>query len=377
MGRYQIDDVVAGVKIIELYKQKNSYNGVGLYNNKEVFFKITDDSRARLEPDGYKALKPYFPQPEFIFYSKLDNETGIVVFERIAELEKLENLLGGWMRSSISTTDIRNSLEWQTICDLVQNTNEKTINIGSPTGPVEYNCRDKVKKYGKLDKLYGTKWEGLDFLKDIKEVIVDNKKIKFNWDEYKIQLREFGKTKEPTVKSISHGTLSELNLSILPMFFDVTSAGNNPIMAGNVCFYLSVSFTDDYIVPKFLPDLVPRFPQILESGRKEYGHEWILEKNRVIVDFPEKYNSIRETILSDWYSKVLNPLIESGRKMHPKWNWKNEFVQYSILRTLALFRLNEIPKSDQSLIISYIARLYDWKNNSDNYPTFPRVGRIE
>ena len=38
--------------------------------------------------------------------------------------------------------------------------------------------------------------------------------------------------------------------------------------------------------------------------------------------------------------------------------------------------LTEIPKSDQALIISYIARMHDWKENSDKYPSFPRIGKL-
>lgn len=376
MEQFKLDDIVNGMRIVEIYRQKNSYNGIGLYENQEVFFKITDDSRARLEPDGYRALKPFFPQPAFLDYFKLDDKTGMVLFERIPELEKFENLLGGWMRSGISPTDIEQSKEWNTICKLIQNTNEQTLSIGAPVGPVEYHSRNKVKKNGKLDKLYGSNWEMLDFLKDINGVIIDDKEIYFNWNKYKAQLRDFGTTNDPTIKSISHGTLSELNLSILPLFFDVTSAGNNPVMADVVCFYLSISFTDDYIVPKFLPDLVPRFPEILNSRREEYGHYYKFDNEKVIVEFPNNYSPIRDKILSDWYSNILNPLIDSGKKLFPKWDWRNEFTQYSILRTLALFKLHEIDLSDQSLIVSYMARLHDWKENPGEYHKIPRIGRL-
>ena len=151
MEQFKLDDIVKGMRIVEIYRQKNSYNGIGLYGNQEVFFKITDDSRARLEPDGYKALKPFFPQPAFLDYFKLDDKIGMVLFERIPELEKFENLLGGWMRSGISSTDIEQSNEWNTICKLIQNTNKRTLNIGPPFVLVEYHIRIKVKENANLE----------------------------------------------------------------------------------------------------------------------------------------------------------------------------------------------------------------------------------
>ncbi len=376
MNELQIGKNFCGIEIKEIFNQKNSYNGYGILHGEEVFFKITDDSRARLEPNGYKSLEPFFPQPKFISYKKINENLGLVIFERVPELEKFENLLGGWMRSGISENDIDNSKEWNTICSLIKNTHEQTINVGLPQGPVEYFSRNKVKKGGKLDRLYGPNWEGLDHLNSIDEVIVDDKLIKFNWKKYKSELKNFGIDQTPTIKSISHGTLSELNLSILPLFFDVTSSGNNPFIADIVCFYLSISFTDDYIVPKFIPDLVPRFPEILKNLKNEYGHSWEKKNNRISVNFEKDYSIVREKILSDWYSKIMFPIIKEGEKNCKNWDWKNEFVQYSVLRTLSLFKLSEISESDQTLIISYVARLHDWKDNPKHYHTMPRIGKL-
>lgn len=377
MAEFRENDVVGGVRLIRVFRQKNSWNGVGIFRDEEVFFKIASDSRASLEPAGYRAIAPYFPQPEFRFYKKIGDDLGLVVFERIPELEEYRYLLGGWMRSGINADQVRKSKEWNTICELVSSTHQSTMHIGTPTGPVELHSRDKVMRGGKLDQLYGPNWEGLDFLHEIRDVVVDGRHIRFNWADYKRQLRDFGESTEPTIKSISHGCLSELNLSILPMFFDVTSAGDNPVMADIISFYLSISFTDDYIVPKFLPDLVPRFPEILVGLRDEYGHDWEMrDKSSIEVHFNKPYDAVRRAVLEELYQKVLYPVVEKGLQLKSDWDWRNESVQYGLLRTLALFKLQDLPKSDQALVIAYMARMHDWKEAPDQYPYLPRVGRL-
>ena len=109
-------------------------------------------------------------------------------------------------------------------------------------------------------------------------------------------------------------------------------------------------------------------------GRSEYGLLWEYDGSSLHVEFTQEYDPVRSAVLRDWQEKVVLPVVEEGLALLPSWDWRNEFVQYSILRTLALFELGSIDVSDRALITSLIARLYGWLG--DNTHELPRVGRM-
>mgnify|MGYP001250778312 CR=1 FL=1 len=373
MVRFPPDTIIAGAKLENVWLQQNSINGTAEYQGSRVFYKIADDHRLQKEEHGYHVLENYLPQPKFLGYHKIDDIKSMVLYEHVPELEQYEHLLLGWIRQK-SVGELICSKAWNQVCSLLQNMHAKTMIADTLGITKEIFRRSNVLPNGKLDNRYGSDWERLDYLLDINEVAINGNSMSYNWSQYKKNLRDFGTNKEETVMATIHGSATEMHICMLPMFFDITTAGTYPVMSELFMFNLSASFTDEYVVPRFFPLLVPRFPEVLEDYREEYGHEWTMREKSIIVDFTNPYPSIRESLLKSFNQQVTFLDIEQGLEMLPQWDWKNEYTQYTISRLLSLFNLPTLPESDQALLLTHMAQLYDWMANPDQYSTIPHIG---
>ena len=147
---------------------------------------------------------------------------------------------------------------------------------------------------------------------------------------------------------LTQGDPNTLNIALKPCFFDLVTAGYNPIIAEFSISFISTLLYDNYFAPKY-------------HSKSYYNHENILDKydafspnitwskNKNIVI---KSNIITSKIRKEYIKRYINILQKNDIKI------SKEIIYYLVMRLLCVLNINKFEKKDYYYSIYLIHYLY-------------------
>ncbi len=299
--------------IIHINIQNFSINGVAIYNNKKCFFKIVNKEYFVKEINGYLISYKKIPTMEIIFIKWLVHcKKYLIAYEFDNTIKNSVGLLNDVFVDNDLTKKISraNYIKMKKVLcmfDTIYSTPKRYYSYC----PSNIFFEDRI--YTRLKKWYINS-------KKIKKLKINYNNEYLNLSDILNEVFTYFKKNIYTKREcvLTQGDPNTLNISIKPCFFDLATAGYNPIIGEVAITIISTLIYDDYFCPKyhsksyflhekaieqinyFRPNLtwkknkhvIKINSNIITSGiRKKYVFEYldILKKNNILIGEEIKY----------------------------------------------------------------------------------------
>lgn len=193
---------------------------------------------------------------------------------------------------------------------------------------------------------------------DFKKIIIINDKYNFNLQNILKETKEYflnNKNKKHQC-ILCQGDPNTLNISSTPCFFDLATAGYNPIIGELAIAIISTLIYDNYFCPKY-------------HSKSYYLHELAIEQSSLFEpNLHYKYNKstiyINSDILtSDIRKKYILSYLEILKKNNIRIG--KEIKYYIIMRLLCVFNVRKMLKKDYYYSLYLVC--YFYKNIDNNF----------
>ena len=337
--------------IININIQNFSINGIAIYNGNKCFFKIVDEEFFIKEINGYLISYKKIPTMEILFIKRLFQCKKYLITYTFDDTVK-ESI--GLLNDSFVNNDLK-----KVILEKDYKKIRQVLNMYSSIylSQKEYRsyCPSNVFFEERIDtrlkKWYMNSKKIMNLIIDYNNEYVYLSNILnevFNYFEKNIY------TRRECV--LTQGDPNTLNISTRPCFFDLATAGYNPIIGELAITIISTLIYDNYFCPKYHS----KSYFLHEKALKQYKHftpNLNYKKSKNIV----KFNS--NIITSNVRKKYILDYIEILKKNDIL--IEEEIKYYIIMRLLCVFNIKKMDKID--LYYSIYLIVYFYKNINGNF----------
>ena len=319
-------------KIYNINIQNYSINGYGLYKHEKCFFKIVDSDFFIKEINGYLISYKEIPTMNIIFVKYLDNSKKYLISYTY---DKTIRNNSGLLNDTLVKNDFKSKFTDKSLTEIrnVLSMYENIYsNIKKETNYSPSNIFFIERIESRLKKWYvdSKNFKGVN-------IIIENKKYNF-FKILKETINYFEKNKKIKKSCIlSQGDPNTLNISTNPCFFDLATAGFNPIVGEVAITLISTLIYDNYFCPKYHPE-------------SYYFHDraiFQLEEYKPLLIAKKHYNNIilKSNIITSKIRKYyINEYIKILKKNNIVVN--ADIKYYIIMRLLCVFDINKMEKND-------------------------------
>ncbi len=329
-------------KLQEIYYinyQNNSINGVANYLGEKIFFKILNHNDFIKEMNGYLVSFKKIPIMNIVFIKHLyHSKKYMIAYNYENSINKNSGLLNDYFvfkdnahKLSSKDIDILNNIlkiydesfkhkEFKNYC------------------PINIFFHERVNS--RLIKWYK---KNKDFKKSVNISDKSTNEIIFETIDY------FKKNKKTNFESyLTQGDPNTLNIALKPCFFDLVTAGYNPIIAEFSVAFISTLLYDNYFAPKY-------------HAKSYFNHEKILDKYNAFSpdiawdnnkNIAIKSNIITSQIRKEYIKCYINILKKNNI------NISKDIIYYFVMRLLCVFDINKFENKDYYYSIYLIHYLY-------------------
>ena len=336
-----------------------SVNGSALYNGEKCFFKILDEELFVKELNGYFISHKEIPTMRMLFVKHLFNsEKYLLAYAYDSNIKEEDGLLN----DVFARNDLSKKINLRDI---------KHINKVLAMYKNIYNSKKKKLSYCPSNIFFG---ERVDIrLKPwYKDLIKNNMKIEVENKTNNISkiinetIKYFEENKNTNYECVlSQGDPNTLNISISPNFFDLVTAGYNPIIGELAITLISTLIYDNYFCPKY-------------HKASYYLHEKATEqadyfKPNINIEKISKKVKIESNIkTSNIRKKYMKAYIKILKKS--KINMTNDIKYYIIMRLLCVFDIKKMSEEDYYYSLYIICYFYNKISQSKKiYTTLEKI----
>lgn len=331
--------------------QNFSINGVAVYNNSKCFFKIVDEQYFIKEMNGYLISYKKLPTMEILFTKKLFHCKKYLIAYTFDNNIKKSN---GLLNDILVKNDLKKSFLKSDIFEIKKVLNAYN-NIYSAEKKYYSYCPSNIffcdRIYTRLKKWYVNS-------KKIKNLTIQYNNEEFKMDEILTEIFDFFEENMYKKRQcvLSQGDPNTLNISTKPCFFDLATAGYNPIIGEVAITLISTLIYDNYFCPKYHPKSYFLHEKAIEQYETfEPKIFYQKQKNTINISSNILTSKIRKKYISD-YLEILkrnNIVID------------NDIKYYILMRLLCVFDIRKMDNLD--FYYSLFLVCYFYKKITNNF----------
>ena len=338
-------------KVIYINIQNFSINGCAIYQNRKCFFKITDEEYFIKEINGYLISYKEIPTMTILFVKHLSHCKKYLIAYNFNNKIK-EN--SGLLNDILVKNDKINIMDKSVDSEL-----KKILNVYNAiySGKKVFRsyCPSNIffveRIYSRLDKWYMS-------CSDFKRLVILNGNYKFNLQKILEETKEYFLNNENKKQQciLCQGDPNTLNISTTPCFFDLATAGYNPIIGELAITIISTLIYDNYFCPKYhsksyyLHELA-----IEQSSLFEPNLYYKYDKSNIYIESNIRTSNIRKRYIFGYLEILKKNNIHIGK----------EIKYYIIMRLLCVFNIRKMLKKDYYYSLYLVC--YFYKNIGDDF----------
>ena len=338
-------------KIYYINEQKFSVNGCAQYNGEKCFFKIVDEELFIKELNGYLISHRKIPTMQMLFVKQLFNSKKyLLAYVYDSSIKENDGLLNDvFVRNDLSTKIRRedgkylyNILE---VYKKIYNGKKKKLSYCPSNIFFSERVDARLKFWYKVLINNNIKIEIKNKINNISDII--NETIKYFEDNKK--------TKYECI--LSQGDPNTLNISVSPNFFDLVTAGYNPILGELAITLISTLIYDNYFCPKYHEDSYFLHDKAIEQL-------YYFKPNITVKKIGKKVrieSNIKSSYIRKRYMKTYIKILKKTNI-----DITNDIIYYIIMRLLCVFNINEMDKEDYYYSLYMICYFYNELSKANN-----------
>lgn len=337
--------------IININIQNFSINGMAIYNDNKCFFKIVDEEFFIKEINGYLISYKKIPTMEILFIKRLFRCKKYLIAYTFDDTVK-ESI--GLLNDAFVNNDLKKQIlkkDYKEIRQVLNMYNDVYLSSKEYRNYCPSNVFFEERINTRLEKWYMNSKKIMSLIIDYNNEYVYLSNILnevFNYFEKNIY------TRRECV--LTQGDPNTLNISTRPCFFDLATAGYNPIIGELAITIISTLIYDNYFCPKYHS----KSYFLHEKALKQYNYftpNLNYKKSKNIVKFDSNIitSNVRKKYILDYIDilKKNDILIEE------------EIKYYIIMRLLCVFNIKKMDKID--FYYSLYLVVYFYKNINGNF----------
>lgn len=337
--------------IIHINIQNLSINGTAIYNGKKCFFKIVNEEYFIKEVNGYLISYKKIPTMEILFIKRLFRcKKYLIAYTFDKTIKNSAGLLNDVfvdndLSKKVSQIDYKQIKQVLSMYNNIYSTKREQYSYC----PSDIFFEDRI--YTRLKKWYMNS-------RKMKKLIINYNNEYLNLSDIFYELFNYFEkniyTKHECI--LTQGDPNTLNISIKPCFFDLATAGYNPIIGELAITIISTLIYDNYFCPKYHSKSYFLHEKAIEQCNC-FTPNLIYQKNKNIIKINSNIvtSNIRKKYILDYLDilKRNNILI-------------NEEIKYYILmRLLCVFNIQKMNKLDYYYSLFLVC--YFYKNINGNF----------
>ena len=346
-------------KIFYINIQNFSVNGCAQYNGEKCFFKIVDEELFIKELNGYLISHKEIPIMQMLFVKQLFNSKKyLLAYMYDSSINKDDGLLNDVL--------VRNDLSKK-----INQVDVKRLHKVLKIYQKIYNGKKKMLSYCPSNIFFSERVDAR--LKPWYKDLINSKiKIEVKNKTYNISkiinetIKYFENNKETSYECIlSQGDPNTLNISVSPNFFDLVTAGYNPIIGELAITLISTLIYDSYFCPKYHENSY----YLHDKAREQLNY---FKPNIVIEENDKKIkikSNIKTSIIRKRYMKSYIKILKGANI-----NMTCDIIYYIVMRLLCVFNINKMSKEDYYYSLYMICYFYNSISGSQNvYKTLEKI----
>lgn len=346
-------------KIYYINIQNFSVNGSAQYNGEKCFFKIVNEELFIKELNGYLISHKEIPTAKMLFIKQLFNSNKyLLAYAYDSSIKEEDGLLNDvFARNDLSKKIKReDNKHLNKVLDMYKNI---------------YNGKKKMLSYCPSNIFFGERvdirlkpWYK-DLIKSNMKIEVDNKTYNLS-KIIKETIKYFEDNKKTNYECVlSQGDPNTLNISVSPNFFDLVTAGYNPIIGELAITLISTLIYDNYFCPKY-----HKASYYLHKKTKDQADYFKPSINIKKMSRKTKIESNIKT--SNIRKKYMKSYIRILKKA--KINITNDIIYYIIMRLLCVFNIKNMNEEDYYYSLYIMCYFYNKISKSKNvYTTLEKL----
>lgn len=338
-------------KVIYINIQNFSINGCAIYQNRKCFFKITDEEYFIKEINGYLISYKEIPTMTILFVKHLSQcKKYLIAYNFNNKIKENSGLLNDILvkNDKINIMDKSVDSELKKILN-VYNTIYSGKKVFRSYCPSNIFFVERI--YSRLDKWYMS-------CSDFKRLVILNGNYKFNLQKILEETKDYFLNNENKKQQciLCQGDPNTLNISTTPCFFDLATAGYNPIIGELAITIISTLIYDNYFCPKYhsksyyLHELA-----IEQSSLFEPNLYYKYDKSNIYIESNIRTSNIRKRYIFGYLEILKKNNIHIGK----------EIKYYIIMRLLCVFNIRKMLKKDYYYSLYLVC--YFYKNIGDDF----------
>ncbi len=346
-------------KIYYINIQNFSVNGTAQYNGQKCFFKIVDEELFIKELNGYLISHKEIPTMKMLFVKKLFHcEKYLLTYEYDYSIKEEYGLLNDvFVHNDLSRRiKIEEIKHLHRVLDMYKNIYKRKKKMLS--------CYPSNIFFGERINTRLKPWYE-DLIKCNMIIEVNNKSYNIS-KIIKETIKYFEDNNATNYECIlSQGDPNTLNISVRPIFFDLVTAGYNPIIGELAITLISTLIYDNYFCPKY-------------HKESYYLHE--KAKNQVIYFEPnidiKKINGKTKIHSNIKTSKIRKKYMKLYIRILKKTKIKisSDIKYYIFMRLLCVFNIKNMSDEDYYYSLYILCYFYDKISGSKNiYKTLENI----
>lgn len=347
------------VKVYHINVQNYSINGIAKYNDKKCFFKIIDEDLFIKELNGYLLSygKLFVAKMLFVYKFKKYNKY-LLIYEYDSNIKKDDGLLNDvFVRNDlIETINRKDSYYLKKVLKMYEG-------IYSGKKEMRNNYPSKIFFYDRVNKrLKG--W--------YKELINNNLIIQVNNKTYSINkiIKEIIGHYKQNIKTnyecvLVQGDPNTLNISVSPKFFDLATAGYNPIIGELAITFISTLIYDCYFCPKYHPASYYMHDKLLNQIGYYEPDIYIKKDNEIII----VQSNIKTSLIRKKYMIAYIEILKNNKICI-----SNDIKYYIFMRLLCVFNIKTMSENDYYYSLYMLCYFYEkFSCRNDTYSIMEHI----
>jgi hypothetical protein len=335
---------VCSAEVEQIRHSANSVYGVCRHRGERRFFKCLPLGQAINERHASEELQSYFPSPRLIEFvaDRATSEGALIQEFREGLFDHADSAHNYLCDATLSFASKSETVErfWARHREVLKG---RLVfkRLLSTEFPAAMLTTHRVWN-GRMDRFYGSEYHQL-FDDVALQIGMDGSVRLRDWAAVLLSAHKEGYT---TWCSVTHGDLHDLNCGFEPLYYDLTTAGLNPVLEEIACYHWYAVAEGDHFIPRYDP-----------SGFRDMSSRIPLHVVRVMAT--EIFNE-----------QLALPLIAQLNENH-SWRWRDELAFYLLARMLGVYDVLAYEAEDRRRVYELLTMLHGWSRESTRGLSLP------
>lgn len=334
--------------ILHINIQNFSINGIAIYNGSKCFFKIVDEEYFIKEINGYLISYNKIPTMEIIFIKELSHCKKKLIAYTFDETIKESY---GLLNDIFVENDLKDQINYSEVIGVLNMYEDIYASKREMRSYCPTNIFFAERVNTRLKKWY------IDS-RNIRKLVINYNNEEFKFLDVLNEVFDYFENNVNTKREcfLTQGDPNTLNISTKPCFFDLATAGYNPVIGELAITIISTLIYDNYFCPKYhSKSYFLHEKALVQSNNFNPNLKFKVNKHIVTINSNIITSNIRKKYILDYINILKKNNIKIGE----------EIKYYIVMRLLCVFNIKNMEKKD--FYYSLYLVVYFYKNINSNF----------